>query len=100
LFRSGNLEHPEDRLPLNTTVEVLPVDKEFASRSLNSTDGWDLRTIQRTPDGFAIIGLFRANGIADGSVPLGIGKIKTIRIRVVSDSQRWAILSEVCLFEQ
>lgn len=42
-----------------------------------------------------MIGLFKANGIAEGAVPRGLGAIRTVRIKVAADSQRWAILSEV-----
>lgn len=55
LFRSSNLEHPEDKLPLNSTVELLPVDANFANKSgSTSNDGWDLTALHKTADNFVI----------------------------------------------
>ncbi|NXF21873.1 MGT4B acetylglucosaminyltransferase, partial [Rhodinocichla rosea] len=65
LFRSGNMEHPGDKL-FNTTVEVLPAD---------------VRAFE--------------NGTAEGSIDQAIGRIEAIRLSVTSDSPVWAILSEV-----
>lgn len=89
LFRSGNTEHPSDRL-YNTTIEVLP-----ESLPENSPI-WS--TYNSTADGFLIIGNFNALGIAEGSVEPQIGSIKEIRLHVHSDSENWAILSEVGIF--
>lgn len=86
LFRSGNSEHPSDRF-YNTTVEVLPV-----SLSENSPI-WS--TYNSTTDGFLIIGNFNALGIAEGNIDSKIGTIKEIRLHVHSDSENWAILSEI-----
>lgn len=100
-FRSGSVEHPEDRFPVNSTVEVLPEDPmvidtfESARNGSALSNGWNLRALQKTPDGFYLIGLFQPNGIAHGPVPAGLGLIKTLRIKISSDSTHWAILSEV-----
>lgn len=48
-----------------------------------------------TTDGFLIIGSFNEVGIAEGNIDPKIGKIKEVRINVHSDSENWAILSEV-----
>lgn len=89
LFRSGNTEHPSDRF-YNTTIEVLP-----ESLPENSPI-WS--TFNSTADGFLIIGNFNALGIAEGNVEPQIGAIKEIRLHVHSDSENWAILSEVNCF--
>lgn len=86
LFRSGNTEHPSDRF-YNTTVEILP---ELLAES---SPLWS--SYNSTPDGFLIIGNFNSFGIAEGSVDTKFGKIKEIRLHVHSDSENWAILSEV-----
>lgn len=52
-------------------------------------------TYNSTPDGFLIIGSFNEFGIAEGVVDPKIGTIKEIRLHVHSDSENWAILSEV-----
>lgn len=52
-------------------------------------------TFNSTADGFLIIGNFNALGIAEGCVEPQIGLIKEIRLHVHSDSENWAILSEV-----
>lgn len=86
-FRSGNTEHPSDRF-YNTTVEVLP-----EALAENSTV-WS--TFNTTTDGFLIVGGFNADGIAEGVLDAKIERIKEIRLHVHSDSENWAILSEVC----
>lgn len=77
LFRSGNAEHPSDKF-LNTTVEALPL----VSSAMNATS-----------DGYVVVGQFNSAGVAKGNVALG--RIKALRLHVHSDSDNWAILSEV-----
>lgn len=48
-----------------------------------------------TTDGFLIVGCFNEFGIAEGVIDSKIGKIREIRLHVHSDSENWAILSEV-----
>lgn len=86
LFRSGNTEHPSDRL-YNTTVEILP-----ASLPENS---YIWTAYNSTADGFLIVGNFNEFGIAEGTIESKIGKVKEIRLHVHTDSENWAILSEV-----
>ncbi|XP_055916240.1 alpha-1,3-mannosyl-glycoprotein 4-beta-N-acetylglucosaminyltransferase B [Eupeodes corollae] len=88
LFRSGNSEHPSDRF-YNTTVEVLP-------DSLTETSPiWS--TYNSTADGYLIVGGFDAFGLAEGAIDPKIGTIKEIRLHVHSDSENWALLSEIHL---
>ncbi|NWI44808.1 MGT4B acetylglucosaminyltransferase, partial [Picathartes gymnocephalus] len=90
LFRSGNMEHPGDKL-FNTTVEVLPAD-EMLRKEL--VDNRSKIKYPATKDGYLKIGIFE-NGIAEGSISQSIGRIQAIRLSVSSDSPVWAILSEV-----
>ncbi|NXC99883.1 MGT4B acetylglucosaminyltransferase, partial [Certhia familiaris] len=90
LFRSGNMEHPGDKL-FNTTVEVLPVDETLRKESVANGSKFNYPA---TKDGYLKIGAFE-NGIAEGSISQSIGKIQAIRLSVSSDSPVWAILSEV-----
>lgn len=86
LFRSGNTEHPSDRF-YNTTVEILPYsipESSYIWSAYNSTT-----------DGFLIVGGFNEFGIAEGTIEPKIGKVREIRLHVHSDSENWAILSEV-----
>lgn len=48
-----------------------------------------------TADGFLIVGSFNEIGIAEGAIEAKIGKIREIRLHVHTDSENWAILSEV-----
>lgn len=48
-----------------------------------------------TTDGFLIVGSFNEFGIAEGTIEAKIGKIREIRLHVHTDSENWAILSEV-----
>lgn len=86
LFRSGNSEHPSDHF-YNTTVEILPAALPESSLVWSSYNS--------TTDGFLIIGSFNAFGIAEGTIESRIGKIKEIRLHIHSDTENWAILSEV-----
>ncbi|XP_027508498.1 alpha-1,3-mannosyl-glycoprotein 4-beta-N-acetylglucosaminyltransferase-like protein MGAT4D [Corapipo altera] len=91
-FRSGNMEHPGDKL-FNTTVEVLPND-EMQRKEL--VDTGNKLNYPATKDGYLKIGAFE-NGIAEGSINQSIGRIKAIRLSISSDSPVWAILSEVLI---
>ncbi|XP_027554649.1 alpha-1,3-mannosyl-glycoprotein 4-beta-N-acetylglucosaminyltransferase-like protein MGAT4D [Neopelma chrysocephalum] len=91
-FRSGNMEHPGDKL-FNTTVEVLPAD-ELQRKEL--VDTGNKFNYPATKDGYLKIGAFE-NGIAEGSINQSIGRIKAIRLSISSDSPVWAILSEVLI---
>ncbi|CAK9798153.1 Alpha-1,3-mannosyl-glycoprotein 4-beta-N-acetylglucosaminyltransferase B [Anthophora quadrimaculata] len=84
LFRSGNPEHPSDRF-YNTTVEVLTEMSTSLNRNNNDI----------TEDGYVIIGKFDALGIAQGTVDSKLGKVLILRLTVHSESENWAILSEV-----
>ncbi|KAM4053685.1 alpha-1,3-mannosyl-glycoprotein 4-beta-N-acetylglucosaminyltransferase-like protein MGAT4D [Anomaloglossus baeobatrachus] len=82
LFRSGNIEHPGDKL-FNTTVQVLPAEKVK-----------NLPQEQIAEDGFIQIGKFQ-NGIAEGEISSSLGKIKAIRLKILTESPVWALLSEI-----
>ncbi|MEE6461481.1 hypothetical protein FKM82_001299 [Ascaphus truei] len=86
LFRSGNIEHPGDKL-FNTTVDVLPAEQTTSREKL--ADG-----LQKHEDGFIKIGKF-LNGIAEGEIIPSIGKIKAIRLKILSPSPVWALISEI-----
>ncbi|MPC42360.1 Alpha-1,3-mannosyl-glycoprotein 4-beta-N-acetylglucosaminyltransferase A [Portunus trituberculatus] len=88
LFRSGNVEHPSDRL-YNTTVEVLPVQPL-------SHLPHNIRTkLKVTNDSYLIIGEFDDMGVAEGSVEEGVGVVRSLRLSVHEESDNWAILSEI-----
>ncbi|CAN8006208.1 unnamed protein product, partial [Ixodes hexagonus] len=83
LFRSGNPEHPKDRF-FNTTVEVRLDYEPF------------LLSLPRTQDGFYVVGSFKeSNGVAERVLPADLGPVSVLRLNVQSDSDHWAILSEV-----
>ncbi|XP_068868816.1 alpha-1,3-mannosyl-glycoprotein 4-beta-N-acetylglucosaminyltransferase-like protein MGAT4D isoform X2 [Aphelocoma coerulescens] len=92
LFRSGNVEHPGDKL-FNTTVEVLPADEMLIKELVDNGSKFNYPA---TKDGYLKIGAFE-NGIAEGSINRSIGRIQAIRLSVSSDSPVWAILSEVLI---
>uniref|UniRef100_A0A1B6KAN6 Alpha-1,3-mannosyl-glycoprotein 4-beta-N-acetylglucosaminyltransferase B n=2 Tax=Cicadellinae TaxID=33370 RepID=A0A1B6KAN6_9HEMI len=84
-FRSGNAEHPSDRL-YNTTVEVLPQQLPLTYDTYNTT-----------ADGFVIVGKFDSLGLAEGAVPRVLGIIRQMRLTVHSETDNWAILSEISI---
>ncbi|XP_019866107.1 alpha-1,3-mannosyl-glycoprotein 4-beta-N-acetylglucosaminyltransferase B [Aethina tumida] len=82
-FKSGNAEHPSDKF-YNATVEVLPVESNQYGGSANVTT-----------DGYIVVGKFENPGIATGTPDETIGKVQALRLHVHSESDNWAILSEI-----
>ncbi|KPP69052.1 hypothetical protein Z043_112218 [Scleropages formosus] len=83
LFRSGNQEHPGDKIE-NTTVEILP----FSDTDLKTKDKY-----KKTEDHFYRIGQFE-KGVAEAAVDPIFNPVVALRLTVLQDSAVWAILSE------
>ncbi|XP_034545267.1 alpha-1,3-mannosyl-glycoprotein 4-beta-N-acetylglucosaminyltransferase B [Notolabrus celidotus] len=92
-FRSGNIEHPGDKL-FNTSVEVLPFDNIQAEKEALTEGREKTPKYHRTEDGFIRIGNFQ-NGIAEGEVDPTFGPLEAMRLSVITDSPVWVILSEI-----
>ncbi|NWT36783.1 MGT4B acetylglucosaminyltransferase, partial [Rissa tridactyla] len=92
-FRSGNIEHPEDKL-FNTTVEVLPFDSLQSDKEALQEGRGTAVKYRRTPDGYIQIGSF-SKGVAEGEVDPSFGPLEAIRLSIQTDSPVWIILSEV-----
>lgn len=92
-FRSGDTEHPGDKL-FNTTVEVLPADRTDLTKKSLHNNSIKYSKYQQTDDGYYRIDTFR-NGIAEGEVDGLIGKIEAIRLFIVTDSPFWVLLNEI-----
>ncbi|CAL4119809.1 unnamed protein product, partial [Meganyctiphanes norvegica] len=88
LFRSGNVEHPSDRL-YNTTVEILPRILTSNHEALKK-NGYKL-----LDDDFIVVGEFDDMGVAEGDIDVSLGEIQCLRLNVHSESDNWAILSEI-----
>uniref|UniRef100_A0A7M4FVW5 MGAT4 family member D n=1 Tax=Crocodylus porosus TaxID=8502 RepID=A0A7M4FVW5_CROPO len=82
LFKSGNIEHPGDKLN-NSTVEALPADVSVL-----------LATEEHNCSHFN--GIFE-NGVAEGIISPSVGKIQAIRLSIHSNSSVWVLLNEVRL---
>ncbi|XP_034961525.1 alpha-1,3-mannosyl-glycoprotein 4-beta-N-acetylglucosaminyltransferase B isoform X1 [Zootoca vivipara] len=94
-FRSGNIEHPEDKL-FNTTVEVLPFDSLQSDKEALQEGRATAFKYHRTSDGYIQIGSF-SKGIAEGEVDPSFGPLEAIRLTIQTDSPVWIILSEIFL---
>ncbi|XP_072771006.1 alpha-1,3-mannosyl-glycoprotein 4-beta-N-acetylglucosaminyltransferase B isoform X2 [Nerophis lumbriciformis] len=92
-FRSGNIEHPGDKL-FNTSVEVLPFDNIQADKEVLADGKERSQQYHRTEDGFIRIGMFQ-KGIAEGEVDPTFGPLEAMRLTVMTDSPVWIILSEI-----
>ncbi|XP_071313175.1 alpha-1,3-mannosyl-glycoprotein 4-beta-N-acetylglucosaminyltransferase B-like isoform X2 [Trachinotus anak] len=91
LFRSGNIETNGDKF-YNTTVEVLPSNVTTQHKLVTN-----ISSHHRVSDnGFIIIGAFE-NGVAEGEVEVELQPISALRLVVHSDSDVWALLSEVLI---
>ncbi|KAK2170426.1 hypothetical protein LSH36_3g29011 [Paralvinella palmiformis] len=94
LFHSGNSEHPGDKF-YNTTIEILPVDHIVKADGILSNQIHE-HGYSRTEDGYLVINEFR-EGVAKGNVNESIGAVDTLRLRVLSQSETWVILSEIMI---
>lgn len=84
LFRSGNQEHPGDKIK-NTTVEILP----FSDTELKTKEEY-----KRTEDRFYKLAQFE-RGVAEGTVDPVFNPVVAVRLKVQKDSAVWAIVSEI-----
>ncbi|KAJ8350316.1 hypothetical protein SKAU_G00254460 [Synaphobranchus kaupii] len=84
LFRSGNQEHPGDRLE-NATVEVLPL----SDAGMQTKDKY-----KRTEDRYYRIGQFE-KGVAEAAVDPTFNPVVALRLTLLKDSAVWAIISEI-----
>uniref|UniRef100_A0A673KA36 Alpha-1,3-mannosyl-glycoprotein 4-beta-N-acetylglucosaminyltransferase A n=1 Tax=Sinocyclocheilus rhinocerous TaxID=307959 RepID=A0A673KA36_9TELE len=87
LFRSGNQEHPGDKIE-NTTVEILP----FSDAELKTKEKY-----KQTEDRFYKLAQFE-KGVAEGTVDPAFNPVVAVRLTVQKNSAVWAIISEVCIF--
>ncbi|KAK3597450.1 hypothetical protein CHS0354_041863 [Potamilus streckersoni] len=88
LFRSGSMQHPDDKF-LNTTVEILP---EFVFSDTNET-------VANKKATYVAVGEFNKAGVAKGDIDPLYGKIQSIRLRVLQNSQSWVLLNEIHLIQ-
>uniref|UniRef100_A0A8B9RMK8 Alpha-1,3-mannosyl-glycoprotein 4-beta-N-acetylglucosaminyltransferase A n=1 Tax=Astyanax mexicanus TaxID=7994 RepID=A0A8B9RMK8_ASTMX len=94
LFRSGNQEHPGDKIE-NTTVEILPFSVRcFLLSWLQDTGLKTKEKYKRTDDHFYRVADFE-NGVAEGTVDPSLNPVAAVRLAVLKDSAVWAIVSEV-----
>ncbi|XP_054879284.1 alpha-1,3-mannosyl-glycoprotein 4-beta-N-acetylglucosaminyltransferase B-like isoform X1 [Poeciliopsis prolifica] len=89
VFRSGNSQAVEDKFH-NTTVEVLPGNTMAAEKLLAGSP----IKYKRSDSNFVIIGEFY-NGVAEGEIAEVLQPISALRLVVHSDSEVWALLSEI-----
>ncbi|KAL0608271.1 Alpha-1,3-mannosyl-glycoprotein 4-beta-N-acetylglucosaminyltransferase B [Plecturocebus cupreus] len=94
-FRSGNIEHPEDKL-FNTSVEVLPFDNPQSDKEALQEGRAATLRYPRSPDGYLQIGSFY-KGVAEGEVDPAFGPLEALRLSIQTDSPVWVILSEIFL---
>jgi alpha-1,3-mannosylglycoprotein beta-1,4-N-acetylglucosaminyltransferase A/B len=89
-FISGNAEHPSDRF-MDTTVEINV--GEDSNRMVSTS-------LERSEDGFVILGSFDQNGVAEGVIDPEWGPVSHVRLSVHVTSDNWVILSEMQLKEE
>ena len=94
-FRSGNIEHPEDKL-FNTSVEVLPSDNPQSDKEALQEGHAVTLQYPGSPDGYLQIGSFH-KGVAQGEVDPAFGRREALRLSIQTDSPVWVILGEIFL---
>ena len=87
-IKSGNPEHPDDRL-YNATFHILPENKLDDSKLP--------KEYQKLTDGYYNIDKFSNElGIVSGVIdPIITGKLSKIRIHIPQSSETWIIVSEI-----
>ncbi|CAE1289753.1 MGAT4A_B [Acanthosepion pharaonis] len=88
LFRSGNLEHPGDKLT-DTTVEIFPSSHKHLVNLKNN------EPYQTVGLGYYVVSRFNSEGVAEGQIKEVMGPIKVLRLHCQAKSDSWAILSEI-----
>ncbi|XP_030594716.1 alpha-1,3-mannosyl-glycoprotein 4-beta-N-acetylglucosaminyltransferase B isoform X2 [Archocentrus centrarchus] len=88
LFRSGNIETSGDKF-FNTTVEVLPSNELTRDKPIGPR-------YRKSEDGFIIVGEFE-NGVAEGEIDAALQPVSALRLVIHSDSDVWALLSEILI---
>ncbi|XP_030002209.1 alpha-1,3-mannosyl-glycoprotein 4-beta-N-acetylglucosaminyltransferase B-like [Sphaeramia orbicularis] len=91
-FHSGNIETSADKF-YNTTVEVLP-SSELTQDKLVSGSSSPFKV---SSDGFIIIAEFQKTGLAEGEIDTALQPVSALRLVVQSDSDVWAVLSEILI---
>ncbi|KAK1342318.1 hypothetical protein QTO34_015080 [Cnephaeus nilssonii] len=94
-FRSGNIEHPEDKL-FNTSVEVLPFDNPQSDKEALQEGRSTTLRYPRSPDGYLQIGEWGQAG-RGGRGWTEQGSRDSLRLSIQTDSPVWVILSEIFL---
>ncbi|XP_023184637.1 alpha-1,3-mannosyl-glycoprotein 4-beta-N-acetylglucosaminyltransferase B-like isoform X1 [Xiphophorus maculatus] len=89
VFRSGNSQAVGDKF-YNTTVEVL---SSYTTATEKLLDGSPSK-YKRSDSNFVVIGEFY-NGVAEGEIAEVLQPISALRLVVQSDSDVWALLSEI-----
>lgn len=88
LFRSGNLEHPGDKLT-ETTVEIFPSSHKHLV-NLENNEPYPTAGL-----GYYVVSRFNSEGVAEGQIKEAMGPIKVLRLHCQAKSDSWAILSEI-----
>ena len=99
-FKSGNVEHPADKL-VNGTVEVIPhstykkyVDNGVAEPLKNK------RGVYLDED-YVRVGSFDSTGVASGRIPKSVKPISELRIRVTENVlKNWVLISEFNIIKE
>jgi len=71
-IKSGNLEHPGDLIPENSTIEIKNSEKSYLK-----------------------IGTFGSNGIANGTVLPDYGEIEEFQINISKHIDNWIVILEI-----
>ena len=93
LLRTGNIEHPGDKL-VNATVELLTKKKYELRQGVKINKDSGISAPYRNDD-YISIGYFDKDGLAKGTVDKKIGLVMELRVRVLEDVRNnWVIISE------
>jgi len=93
-FKSGNVEHPGDKL-VNGTVEVMPYSIKMGYEAKGVIESAKDKRGQYLTEDYVRVADFDSTGVASGSIKSSLGPISEIRIRVLHNVvSNWVIFSE------
>ena len=84
--------HPDDLVPLNSTIELKPI-KKISIRDLKGSNYTILKS-----DGYIEVGSFNENGLAFGDVDSEFfGLIRNLRIFIPVAVKNWIVINDISL---
>ena len=90
IIKSGSPASPNDKIPVNSTLEINPINKDFNGLNLNVT---------KKDGGFIIIQKMTNSGEFNGDLNPNIGLISSVRISFTEGAKNWILITEITFLQ-